>query len=170
MEEALKAYRHIHADYYLYLMRSKLGITDMHTEQDLALIKHLLGMLQSLQIEYTLFFRTLSHYSGDRTMLLKLGLYHQPMHDWLDAYDQRLTLEEISTEQRQLHMLQTNPKYILKNYMLQEAIEAAEIGDFSLVEDLFTIAQQPYDTHPAFEKWAGATPRAYKNQKLSCSS
>jgi len=67
-------------------------------------------------------------------------------------------------------MLKVNPKFVLKNYMLQEAIEKAEINDFSLVEALFDIAQNPYAEHEEFERWAGVTPDAFKNQKLSCSS
>ena len=54
--------------------------------------------------------------------------------------------------------------------MLQEAIDAANEGDFSLVEDLFNIAQNPFDEHSEFERWAGATPKEFKNQRLSCSS
>jgi uncharacterized protein YdiU (UPF0061 family) len=54
--------------------------------------------------------------------------------------------------------------------MLQEGIDAAENGDFSIVTDLFTIAQEPFEEHPAFERWAGVTPKEFKNQKLSCSS
>ena len=67
-------------------------------------------------------------------------------------------------------MLQVNPKYVLKNYMLQEAITAAQNGDFSMVDQLFTLAQSPYEEHPEFERWAGATPDELKNKKLSCSS
>jgi uncharacterized protein YdiU (UPF0061 family) len=67
-------------------------------------------------------------------------------------------------------MLLTNPKYILKNYMLQEAIESAQKGDFSMVETLLHIAQNPYDEMPEYEKYAGETPEIYKNIGLSCSS
>ena len=71
---------------------------------------------------------------------------------------------------RKEQMLAANPKYVLKNYMLQEAIDAAEKGDFSVVDNLFKIAQNPFDEHPEFERWAEATPNEFKNKKLSCSS
>jgi uncharacterized protein YdiU (UPF0061 family) len=151
-------------------MGKKLGLENVTQEKDLDLFKHLLGMLQGLNIDYTLFFRTLSRYDGNRKELLKLGLYHKPMNDWLESYDERLKEDTISTNERHTSMLQTNPKYVLKNYMLQEAIDAAEEGDFKLVDDLFKIAQNPYAEHPEFERWAGVTPDAFKNQKLSCSS
>ena len=41
---------------------------------------------------------------------------------------------------------------------------------FTVVDDLFKIAQNPFDEHPEFERWAGATPQEFKNKKLSCSS
>jgi len=92
------------------------------------------------------------------------------MHEWLDSYEERLKANEGSSADRHVTMLQANPKYVLKNYMLQEAIEAAEHGDFALVNDLFVIAQRPFDEHPLYERWAAATPDNHKNRKLSCFS
>ena len=54
--------------------------------------------------------------------------------------------------------------------MLQEAIDEAEKGNYTLVNDLFNIAHDPYAEHEALERWAGATPDEFKNNKLSCSS
>ena len=125
-------------------------------------------MLEMLHVDYTLFFRTLSHYEGDKAELLSTGLYHEPMNAWLDRYDARI--KTIDTTERKEQMLSSNPKYVLKNYMLQEAIDAADKGDFSVVDDLFQIAQNPFDEHPAFERWAEATPQEFKNKRLSCSS
>lgn len=125
-------------------------------------------MLENLHVDYTLFMRTLSHYEGDRKALLSTGLYPEPMNEWLDRYDERI--KHIDKTERKKQMLAANPKYVLKNYMLQEAIDAAENGDFSVVENLFTLAHKPFDEHPEFERWAGVTPDAFKNQKLSCSS
>ena len=67
-------------------------------------------------------------------------------------------------------MKRVNPKYVLKNYMLQEAIEKAENGDFSLVDSLLKIAQNPYEEHEEFSRYAKATPHKFKALKLSCSS
>jgi uncharacterized protein YdiU (UPF0061 family) len=92
------------------------------------------------------------------------------MNEWLDRYDERVKANTSTMEERHCAMLQTNPKFVLKNYMLQEAIEAAQKGDFSVVDTLFKIAQDPYAEHEAYERWAGATPEEFKNQKLSCSS
>ena len=169
LEKALAHYGELYTNRYLYLMGQKLGL-DVLKDEDLELIKQLLGMMQGMQIDYTLFFRTLSRYDGERTVLLKLGLYHKPMNEWLDSYDERLKANSSSTEERHSAMLQTNPKFVLKNYMLQEAITAAENGDFNVVDALFEIAKDPYAEHEAHERWAGPTPDEFKNQKLSCSS
>ncbi len=169
MEKIIDHYARLYTERYLYLMGKKIGL-DKLQESDLDLFKHLLGMMQGLNIDYTLFFRTLSHYDGDRTALLKLGLYHKPMNDWLDSYDERLKENTSTTEERHSAMLQTNPKFVLKNYILQEAIDAAENGDFTIVDALFEIAKDPYAEHDDFERWAEATPDEFKNKKLSCSS
>ena len=169
LQKIMGQYSTFYTNHYLSLMTKKLGF-DTHSDDDLELIKHLLGMLQSLSVDYTLFFRTLSRYDGERKELLKLGLYHTPMNDWLDDYDTRLEQNRSCTEERQEKMLKTNPKYVLKNYMLQEAIDAAENGEYTLVEDLFKIAHDPYAEHEAYEKWSGVTPDEFKNRKLSCSS
>ena len=169
LEKILDHYARLYTERYLYLMGKKIGL-DKLQDSDLDLFKHLLGMMQGLNIDYTLFFRTLSRYDGDRTALLKLGLYHKPMNDWLDSYDERLKGNTSTTEERHSVMLQANPKFVLKNYMLQEAIDAAEDGDFTVVDALFEIAKDPYAEHEKHERWAGATPDEFKNKKLSCSS
>ena len=169
LQKVMGHYSKFYTEHYLNLMTKKLGF-DQYSDEDLNLIKHLLGMLQGLSVDYTLFFRTLSRYSGDRKELLNLGLYHTPMIDWLDDYDKRLEENSSTQEERQTKMLKTNPKFVLKNYMLQEAIDVAEEDDFTLVDALFNIAQDPYAEHEAFERWAGVTPDVFKNKKLSCSS
>ena len=169
LESALKYYDELYIKEYQSLMNKKLGL-DSIKKEDTKLVQHLLGVLQSLQVDYTLFFRTLSHYKGDKTDILKLCLYHTPMREWLEDYDKRLEQNSISTKERNTRMLKTNPKYTLKNYILQEAIESAESGDYSTLKNLFKVTQTPYNEHPEFERWAEATPNEYKNLKLSCSS
>jgi len=169
MENILVIYDKIYVRYLHYYMCKKLGLEGT-VEGDPELIDDMYDMLENLHVDYTLFMRTLSQYEhkGDRTALLATGMYHEPMNAWLDRYDERI--QYIDKTVRKNQMLSNNPKYVLKNYMLQEAIDAAENGDFSVVDDLFKIAQQPFDEHPEYERWAGATPEAFKNQKLSCSS
>jgi len=60
--------------------------------------------------------------------------------------------------------------YILKNHILQEAIEKAEEHDFSMIDELLTIALAPFYEHPELEHLSKPTPLKFKNIKLSCSS
>ena len=173
MEKILVIYDKIYVRYLHYYMCKKLGLEGT-VDGDPELIDDMYDMLESSHVDYTLFMRTLSHYEhkADRTALLATGLGHEAMQKsmnmWLDRYDERI--QYIDKTVRKKQMLENNPKYVLKNYMLQVAIDAAEEGDFSLVDDLFKIAQHPFDEHSEFEHWAEATPEAYKNKKLSCSS
>ena len=167
MKGILDLYDRVYMRYFHYYMCKKLGFEGT-VEGDPELIDDMQDMLENLHVDYTLFFRTLSHYEGDREALLATGLYHEPMNAWLDRYDERI--KYLDTAVRKKQMLSANPKYVLKNYMLQEAIDAASEGDFSLVDNLFKIAQNPFEEYPEFQRWAEATPQEFKNQRLSCSS
>jgi len=154
---------------YIDVMREKLGLA-VKLDEDVELIKELVGTLQDIFVDHTLFFRTLSRYDGDRSPLYDIAMEPVILDKWLILYDKRLSRETRTQVQRQKEMLKTNPKYILKNYMLEEAILLAERGDFSRVETLLYIGANPYDELPEFEHFAGDTPEEHKNIGLSCSS
>ncbi len=67
-------------------------------------------------------------------------------------------------------MLSVNPKYILKNHILQEAIEKAQEHDFTMIEELLVVALAPFDEHKELERLCKLAPIESKNIKLSCSS
>ena len=72
-------------------------------------------------------------------------------------------------------MLKTNPKYVLRNWMAQLAIDAAEEGDFSICEKLHTMLKKPYSEQSEFEvEWYKKRPKWAQNRvgcsMLSCSS
>ncbi|MDA8647022.1 protein adenylyltransferase SelO family protein, partial [Porticoccaceae bacterium] len=89
---------------------------------------------------------------------------------WAEDYRHRLDHETISEQQRTQAMLARNPKYILRNYMAQIAIEKAENGDFSEVNRLLHILQNPFDEHPEAEEYAGLPPDWSESLSVSCSS
>ena len=169
MQEVLDTYGKIFNDAHMQILRDKIGLV-LHHDSDKELVYDLFSCMGDYSIDYTYFFRTLSHYEGNREKILSLIAFKKPLEEWLDAYDERLKLETRSTQERLEAMQKTNPKYVLKNYMLQEAIEKADEGDFSGVEDLMILAENPFDEHPEFERYAGETPIKHKNLKLSCSS
>lgn len=154
---------------YVDVMRKKLGLA-VKLDNDIDLIKELVGTLQDAMVDHTLFFRTLSRYDGDRAALYDIAMDPVVVDEWLKLYDDRLCQETRSQSERQEKMLKTNPKYILKNYMLQKAIVLAEGGDFSMIETLLYIAEHPYDELPEYEHFSQDTPEEHKNIGLSCSS
>lgn len=170
LQEVLDSYgASTYPDAYMQVMRKKLGLYE-ELDEDVELIKELVGALQDAYVDHTLFFRTLSHYDGNREALYDIAMEPVVIHNWLELYDLRLAKESLSAAKRKSLMLQTNPKYVLKNYMLEEAISAAIKGDFSVVERLLVIARHPFDELEEFEKYAGETPEVYKNIGLTCSS
>jgi len=159
----------LYPDTYIDLMRKKLGL-QMKLDEDVELVKELVGTLQDIFVDHTLFYRTLSRYDGDRSPMYDIAMEPVILDKWLQLYDERLAKETRSQVERQKEMLRRNPKYILKNYMMEEAILKAERGDYAMVEALLYIAAHPYDELPEFEHFAGDTPEVYKNIGLSCSS
>jgi uncharacterized protein YdiU (UPF0061 family) len=67
-------------------------------------------------------------------------------------------------------MNKVNPKFILRNYLAQNAIDAAKQKDFSEVRHLLAVLSTPFDEHSAFEHYAISPPDWGKAIEISCSS
>lgn len=169
-EEALDDFfRTTYENVYSEIMYEKMGL---QTEQDddKELFQGMLEALGNATIDYTTFFRKLSHFNGNKSDILDICINRKPLENWLDRYSVRLEKENLSEEARHKKMLAVNPKYILKNHILQEAIEKAQEHDFIMIKDLLTVAHNPFDEHEELGYLAKATPIESKNIKLSCSS
>jgi uncharacterized protein YdiU (UPF0061 family) len=96
------------------------------------------------------------------------------MIDWLKQYRDRARVDSATDQQRREKMNAVNPKYVLRNYMAQLAIDKAETGDNSLVVELLELLRRPYDEQPEFEKYFARRPEWARNRAgcsmLSCSS
>lgn len=88
---------------------------------------------------------------------------------WWQEYD-ALVLQQLDREQVVSTMRQHNPLYVLRNYMAQQAIEAAQKGDFSVVQRLQTVLHAPYQSHAGCENWEQEPPEWAADLVLSCSS
>jgi uncharacterized protein YdiU (UPF0061 family) len=89
---------------------------------------------------------------------------------WLQQYRARLTQENSDDRMRRLAMHQVNPKFILRNYLAQIAIEKAQNKDFSEIERLRKVLEQPFDEQPENEHYADLPPDWASHLEVSCSS
>ena len=89
---------------------------------------------------------------------------------WYEQYQRRLSLEQTSPEKRKKMMGQANPKFILRNYLAQEAIEDAEKSDFTKLIKLLEVLKNPFAENSEFDDFAKAPPEWGKKLEISCSS
>jgi len=180
IKAALSLYEGVFIQEYEALMLKKLGLTQSNSQQkdkDSHLIQQLLKMLSQAKTDYHWFFLKLSEAGTQACALdaLRNELLNPSDFDaWLALYQQRLQDENNAIagieHQRQALMLANNPRFVLRNYLAQEAIEKAEQGDFSMVNDLLDLLQNPFSPKPEFDSWAERPPASSKNIVLSCSS
>ena len=111
-----------------------------------------------------------AYYAPDRLT----DTYRERMGGWLRRYLGRLREEEGAGDERRRRMNAVNPKYVLRNYLAQMAIDKAEEGDPSLVNELLELLRAPYDEQPGKEKYAARRPEWARHRPgcsmLSCSS
>ena len=176
-KEALKAgldrYTPLFEAEYLRLMRAKCGLTDARPEDD-ELIRDFLGLLQGSHADYTIVFRELAEFSARaearNERLREHFLDRARFDEWAARYRDRLRSERSHDADRRQRMHRVNPKYVLRNYLAQQAIENAQRGDFSEIDRLFTLLRDPVTDQPGMESYAAAPPNWGKHLAVSCSS
>ena len=169
LDEINEMFMFLYTKYYYEQMSKKLGLVDGSNTNSHKLLDGLLDILEECEIDYTNFFYILSIYTS-KDEVLELTLKKDILNTWFDKYNNICQEQDISKEERQEQMSKINPKYVLKNYMIQEAIDKANDDDFSLVEDLLKVAQNPYKNYEAMNKYVKNTPSELSNLRLSCSS
>ncbi|PSN50911.1 UPF0061 protein [Blattella germanica] len=160
----------------------KLGLKeDLDAVADHELISVLLQMMEDTGADFTLTFRQLGDVAmknlknpdvlGQHWSLQRLA-GHAKYNTFIDAYENRLKKERGTDKERMKLMSKTNPRYILRNWMAQSAIEKAEKDDFSEVRFLFQLLKNPY-VHNEDAELRGYTdppPKWASTIKVSCSS
>jgi uncharacterized protein YdiU (UPF0061 family) len=93
---------------------------------------------------------------------------------WIRRYAERLRKESADSRSIREGMMRANPKYVLRNYLAQEAIEGAESGNLGRLETLMEVLKRPYDEQPGHEEFAVKRPEWARTRPgcatLSCSS
>ena len=169
---AVQEYKNLYQTNLIARHRRKLGLTSSF-EEDGKLIEDWLNLLHQQSIDFTNAFRALSHFSLDTDTpeaLEQLFTNSGDFRRWAERYRSRLAKEEISDRQRRQQMLQTNPKYILRNYLAENAITRAKQGDYSEVVKLRQILSHPFDEQPENQIYAESAPAWASGISVSCSS
>lgn len=167
---ALETYQATYTRYYEAGMRDKLGLRDSR-DDDSALFSGLFDAMQG-QVDFTRFFRALGEFDEHGTQSpLRDQFVERPRFDnWAQSYSERLRAESSDQAKRRAAMCATNPKYILRNYQLHEAIVQAQGKDYSEIENLLRLVSTPYEEHPELDDYAQEPPDWAKTIELSCSS
>ena len=194
LQDALNSYTQEFQSGWQAMMGSKLGLQTFQPETDEELVSELLAVLQLVETDMTIFFRKLAEFGGqsqsasdasDQDLLAPvIDAYYTPdkMDDdqrsriaaWLRSYRDRLSQDAMPDALRAEKMNAVNPKYVLRNYMAQLAIDKAEQGDNGLVNELLELLRHPYDEQPDHEQYAAKRPDWARERAgcsmLSCSS
>ncbi|MFC7302273.1 protein adenylyltransferase SelO [Cognatiluteimonas weifangensis] len=161
----------------------KLGLAECR-DADVELMRELHGLLHSAEVDMTLFFRMLACVDPQAPTLAPLvqAFYDEgkrtaaePAFDgWLSRYATRVAGDALDADARRARMDAANPRYVLRNYLAQQAIDRAEQGDPAGVDELLEVLRRPYNDQPGREAYARRRPDWARDKPgcsmLSCSS
>lgn len=193
MQEILDGFPDFYRGSWQDRLRAKLGLSHFETGQDEGLTDDLFKLLAEVETDMTLFFRTLAEadlsevFAADspkETAVFFREAYYKPekltadycgrLREWFRRYERRIRSDEGEFRKRSAIMLKANPKYVLRNYLVQTAIEKAEDGDFSEIRELLDLIRRPYESQPGRERFAARRPEWARSKPgcsmLSCSS
>lgn len=164
---------------YQDMMLQKMGLFEA-SENDKEIITETEALLELLQADMTLFFRKLSGINTNSnendwkeifrytSYIETVDRYLTQIISWGSKYRERLKSEKLNDEERKEKMNVVNPKYVLRNYMAQMAIEQAEKNNYVLLHELHEMLKRPYDEQPEYEKWFAKRPD-WAKEKIGCS-
>lgn len=187
LQQALALYNEHFAAAWDEMMAAKLGFKTFEAQDD-NLITDLLQVLQLVETDMTIFYRNLANLdidkpdlellSDDELIAPLLEAYYRPerltvavkhrIAVWLRDYIHRLRQDGLGDKIRRQQMNAVNPKYVLRNYLAQLAIDKAETGDFSLISETLEVLRQPYAEQNHKQEFAQKRPD-WARQRAGCS-
>ena len=174
----LKKYRIQYTEDYQTMMLAKLGISNTK-DSDNSFIHKLEIILEKSEMDMTLFFRNLNKFEPhllenhlinlQKDSYLTTEQFEVILPEWKLWFEKySIRLDGIEHKDSVNLINKTNPKYVLRNYMAQLAIEDAEKEDYGLLEELYSLLKNPYDEQPNKEKWFAKRPD-WAKEKVGCS-
>lgn len=164
-------------------LAGKFGFTEWRDE-DAELINRCFELMTRAEVDMTLFFTHLATVDLKNPIVdtLQHAFYSEQSYQqfaqdfqiWLNIYAQRCSPDTCNTTNRITSMRQFNPRYVLRNYIAQEAIDLATQGDNSRLITLLALLRQPYTQQAGMEVFEQKRPDWAKHKAgcsmLSCSS
>ncbi|MBX2798142.1 MAG: YdiU family protein [Myxococcales bacterium] len=186
LQQVLDTYAATFGPAFLQMMLDKLGLKAGEREADAAFIDELMGLFRGTETDMTLFYRGLADLdvaegeaADDRRLQQVSTSFYaveapQPLHRpswarWLAQYAARVRSEASDPQRRREAMNGVNPKFVLRNYLAQVAIDKAEEGDDSEVEKLLQIVSDPYSDQPQTDDAYSAKRPEWARHKAGCS-
>ena len=176
--KALEPYKEAYTAHWTHNFCMKLGLSQINEADDaanMALIQSLLQMMATEKTDFTLLWRRLSQAASQTQKshatwqsVKDLFLDTSKFQDWQDNY--MTHLQHQGDADAVQGMLSVNPKYVLRNHLVELAIQKSKLGDHSEVATLFKLLQSPFDEQPEFESYANLPPSWASDIEISCSS
>lgn len=170
-QDLLAAYPDQFSAAWLTRLRAKFGLREAR-DRDEWLMNEFLALLQTQGADFTRSFRalaTVGFKQGDLALRQELGS-SEGLDYWLRDYRERLAQENEIPEMRRERMNAVNPQYVLRNWLVQRAIERAQHRDFSEVRKLLQVLDQPFHDQPGCDEYAQSAPEWARSLQVSCSS
>jgi uncharacterized protein YdiU (UPF0061 family) len=168
--EALEPYKAVYASEMQGRLCAKLGLATMRDE-DRELADDWLKLLAAERTDFTIAWRRLAGFTpGDAGPVRDLFIDRAAFDAWAARYAARLAAEHSVDAERALRMNRANPRYVLRNHLAENAIRAAQAGDFSETRRLLKVLERPYDEQPEHAAYADFPPDWAQQLEVSCSS
>ncbi|MGY6501546.1 MAG: protein adenylyltransferase SelO [Acidimicrobiales bacterium] len=186
LQASLNRFAERYHDRYLAMMVERLGWGALgdDTSVESVLVEELFGVLTSAEIDQVIFFRELARVpvepeaTGDELLGPLSDAWYRPeqivgdvrdgLVRWLRAWAERARAGGLGDVDRRRRMDAVNPRFVLRNYLAQEAIDLAEVGDVSRIHELLDVLRRPYDDQPGREQFARRRPE-WARTKVGCS-
>jgi uncharacterized protein YdiU (UPF0061 family) len=177
LKAGLDVYRRTLATASESMTKAKFGLIGEGTG-DQEMIGEAFTLLEQGEVDMTCFFRLLASVDANAPDAHAFGeaFYNEEQRvaslaawqDWLARYTARVATDPRGADGRRESMNAANPRYVLRNYLAQEAIDLAEAGDLSRVHELLDVLRDPYTERPGLERFAAKRPD-WARRKVGCS-